>query len=160
MQHYYGDIVRRLFLAAGVVMIFSLPFVYQFIPLPFILSILTIFGVVFFAGLLSPIQRWLIVHNVMISAGPFILFEFYAVSAYLAADESFFLVNQVLALIFIFALYFSSKTVRGTVINNSKDLEEKEGEEAAVAILKMRYAEGEIKKKEFEEKLEEIRKAK
>jgi hypothetical protein len=48
--HYYGDIVRKLFLAAAIFMIVLLPFMNQYLEAPIYISILAAVGVGVFAG--------------------------------------------------------------------------------------------------------------
>ena len=115
-RHYHGGVVRRLFLVAGVIMIVTLPLVSERISIPlFTASLFTVLVIGVGAGFLSPRQRWVIIADLLISALAFIVFAFAALDAYFAASAAsfFFWVNQTLALVFFFALYFASKTLRG-----------------------------------------------
>jgi len=117
--HYYGDVVRRLFLAVGVVMLTTYPFFRDILtPLPVSLTMLAVLALAFFAGLLNPKQRWVTMLNLGVSAAGVLVFEYYGIKAYGqvgvdARHVTFFVANQVLALLFLAALYYSSKTVRG-----------------------------------------------
>lgn len=115
-RHYHGGTVRRLFLLGGVIMLLALPFTFPQLSIPlFTVSLFAVLVVGVGAGFMSPNQRWIVVLDLFISAFAFVVFEFVAVDAYVTKHSLGFLlwVNQVLALIFFFALYFSSKTLRG-----------------------------------------------
>ncbi len=112
--HYYGDAVRRLFLAGAVLMAATLPFfsgdIYE--PLPLSLSIIII--LIIAAGFTSPRYFLSAAVNVIISAGAVLIFEWYAVQSYIrfGGADNFFWTNQILSLIFLIALYYGVKTVR------------------------------------------------
>lgn len=112
--HYYGDIVRRLFILSAIIMVVTLPFLTSSLPVSPLVSILVIVLLSLTAGLLAPRNRWVISVNLLVSLAAVIAFEYCAVDAYqrLSFDSLLFLVNQVLAIIFVFALYYASKTIR------------------------------------------------
>ena len=110
--HYYGDSVRVIFLISGLVMLCSFPFFSSLIGVPAVISILSIIGLVFLGGLISPKSRFIFVLSSIV------LFEYYAYFAYStlpatsALHIAFFWVNQILAILFFFATYLSVKTLR------------------------------------------------
>src|SRR3989344_614495 len=130
--HYYGDIVRKLFLVGGATMLVILPFLRFFIPFPIFVSILAILVVGFFAGVIVPTQRWAIIMNACVGAFAFVAFEYYAVDAYGKGNEVFFLANQFLAIDFFVAFYFAIKTVRGSFVHHKKETPD----DFAIDILK------------------------
>jgi hypothetical protein len=112
MNHYYGDLVRKLFIVAAVFMVVTLPIFYFtdiHEPLAFSLGAIVILGVA--AGLTSPGILLSVAINLCISIVGFFFFEYYAVRASLYSP--FFFTNQILALLFLIALYYSIKTLRG-----------------------------------------------
>ena len=117
--HYYGNVVRAFMMFGGVVMLVTLPFFTDIIPQPAFLSIFLILGIVILSGLLSPRHKWLSLLDTLISAAGFILFEYYAISAAetFGNGSAFFLINQALALIFIVATYYGTKTVRSMFLD-------------------------------------------
>ncbi len=151
--HYYGDIVRRLFLAGGIIMLAALPFFRDYIPYPLMASIAAILIIGFFAGVIAPAQKWPIVLNAIISAIAFAVFEYHAVTAYIEAKYWFSTVNQVLAAIFFAAFYYGIKSSRGLWIKD-KNAEDP----FATDMLKSRYAKGEISTEEFEERKKQLEK--
>src|SRR3989338_1746568 len=95
VEHYYGDKVRTLFIIGGLIMLASYPFFSSLINAPMPIAILACLALAVFGGLMNPEQKWVIFLNTVI---PLV---------------AFFWVNQVLALIFFFAAYLSTKSLRG-----------------------------------------------
>lgn len=115
--HYYGDIVRKLFIAASIIMIATLPFFTELIGVPFVISIITMVVIAFLAGWQSPNKNWITRINTLAAAVGFGLLQYKTISYYLASTPTtiswlFFTINQVLAVLFFIALYYSSKTMR------------------------------------------------
>ena len=112
---YYGDLVRKhLFFAAFVIMVAALidselRNFYLFIGL---------FGVVGFtilAGLTSPKKRSIVFTDVVVSAIMFLIFEYFAIFAFIQYESfsnSVFFFRQLIAVIYLIALYYSTKTLR------------------------------------------------
>lgn len=116
LRHYYGDVVRKLFLVAALLMVGAYPLFYSFINVPHFLSILAVVIVVLLAGFQNPLHYFVPLINTLVAIIGFVLFEYKSTDVYLNADLyslEFFLVNQILALLFLAALYYSSKTLRG-----------------------------------------------
>ncbi|MDP2632729.1 MAG: hypothetical protein Q8P25_03325 [Candidatus Curtissbacteria bacterium] len=120
--HYYGDIVRFFFFLAGTILLLSLPLLRSLIPIPIYVSIFAILALVFVAGLTNPAQKWLSAVDVITSSVGFIVFEYYAVLTFSSAEDFFFfLINQTLAALFLFAFYFATKTMRGFLVKERKE---------------------------------------
>src|SRR3989338_342757 len=115
-SHYYGDIVRRLFFIAGLIMLITLSTFKQLLPVPTFVSIFAILIVGFLAGLTNPLQKWVMALNTGISLIGLTTFEYHAVIGYDNLSDPLFWINQGLAFIFFFALYYSIKTVRGAML--------------------------------------------
>jgi hypothetical protein len=125
VEHYYGDTVRQLFFAAAAVMAALLPFVNDKLGFPIPLSISGILILIVAAGLTKPKRSYTALLNGVIAFFSAGLFEYYAVIAYNKFTGSegavfllLFLANQILTIIFIFALYLSVKTIRGLFDKN------------------------------------------
>ncbi|HLC44575.1 MAG TPA: hypothetical protein VJK50_01915 [Patescibacteria group bacterium] len=114
-KHYYGDIVRDSFLVAAAVMLLGLPWFIKYLNIPLPISLVSMLALALAAGATSPVLRWTGVVNVVISIVGFLVFEWYAVDAYIQYSPSskFFAANQVLAFVLLFSVYYSVKTVRG-----------------------------------------------
>lgn len=117
-NHYYGNIVRGLFFAAGLVMLISLPTYNSALPVPLYVSILAILTIGLIAGLTNPKHLWAAKINVAVAVIGLAVFEYYAVGYYPnPVDADLFWINQFLALDFFVALYYSTKTLRAMLIN-------------------------------------------
>ncbi len=119
LEHYYGDIVRYLFLAAGIIMLVTLPLFQSLIETPLMVSITGIAVLGIAAGLTNPQQVVSAVVNFVISIVGFITFAYSATTSFQGKIENdkFILTNIILAAIFIFAIYFSMKTMRSRLLN-------------------------------------------
>jgi len=115
--HYYGDVVRRLFILSAVLMIATLPFLSNRLPVSVPVSILVIVVLSIAAGFIAPRNRFAIYVNFAVSVTAVIIFEYYAVLFYKAysAKDSLFIADQSLAVIFLFASYYASKTIRSLI---------------------------------------------
>ena len=122
ITHYYGDQVRVLFVIGGLIMIATYPFFSSFIKAPISFSIIGVVALAVFGGLMNPRQRWIMLMNMIISIAAFVIFEYAAIYTYLNLSPgknihvAFFWVNQALYLLFFFASYLSTKTLRGAFI--------------------------------------------
>lgn len=118
LTHYYGDKVRSLLVAAGVIMILTIPLFTELIPKPIFFSILAALLLIVLSGLMSPVKKNVVIVSTIVSAIAFISFEYYAVQAALnlGIKSPFFLINEVLSLIFVTATYFGTKSVRGLML--------------------------------------------
>lgn len=117
--HYYGNFVRRLFLLGAIIMAITLPSLHSLVPGNTYLGLFIIIILGLVSGLISPMQRVVITINLLISLVAVFVFEYYAVSNYVPSSfgDLFFWVNQILAIVFLLALYYSSKTFRGLILD-------------------------------------------
>lgn len=119
LLHYYGDVVRKLFLIAGSIMLLGTPVFNRILPVSELVSIGAIAFLAFSAGFTSPTKKSSALFNVCVSLGAFFVFEYYAITTYMIQSHSdpyrivLFWVDLTLALIFLFAFYYSVKTLRG-----------------------------------------------
>ena len=113
--HYYGDKVRSLLITIGIIMIVTLPFFTDRIPKPASFSIIAVLAIVILSGLLNPKHKSIIILNTLISAVAFVVFEYYAIATaqVYGASDTFFLVNEAMAILALVATYFGTKSVRG-----------------------------------------------
>lgn len=102
-------------------MLVALPFLQSSFSISVLAAIFAILAIGFFAGVLSPAHRMFMLLDTLIAAFAFIVFEYYAVIAYNEPDSLFFAVNQVLALNFFTAFYYSTKTLRGSMVSHHGD---------------------------------------
>ncbi len=120
--HYYGDKVRFLFLTIAIIMLVLTPFFLDKKPLP---ASSTVFGVLVLAvlaGLTNPRSKNFIVFDFIVSMLLVIVFGYETIDSYKNFYlDTFFFGNLVLAILSIFALYFSSKTLRGGTLNSGNN---------------------------------------
>ncbi len=115
IPHYHGDVVRILLIIAGLIMLVSLPFFKDLISMPLILSVVAILAIGLLAGLTNPKVIWVIAFDSIASIVGFLVFEYIALK-YFNEHIFFALVNQILAVIFFIAIYYSTKTLRGFIL--------------------------------------------
>src|SRR3990167_11464789 len=82
LAHYYGDLVRALFLLASFIMLVTLPFNADKLPVSLFTSITVILFLSIFAALTNPKQTWTAIINNIISIVGFLALEYYAILAY------------------------------------------------------------------------------
>ena len=115
--HYYGDNVRKLFVAGAIVMLVTLPVFEELLSVPTFYYILGMIVLGLVAGFTNPAQRWVVLLNLAISVFAIYFFESEAVSAFKSCGTGnwtwYFFTNQLLAIIFLASLYYSAKTERG-----------------------------------------------
>ena len=119
-EHYYGRQVRGLFVAGALIMLVTLPMFSSLIPIGNAFSLFMIVAVGLIAGLLSPLSRVVIIAGTIVAILGGIVFEYEAIATFWLIDSPirwwFFAVNQLLAVLFFFALYYSGKTLRGVFL--------------------------------------------
>lgn len=118
IPHYYGDIVRKYLLFAGAMLLVAVLVDKELLSLYLFVGIFGVLVFTILAALMSPKVTSAIFTNAIISALMFLIFEYFAISAYLKSQtflDSIFIIRQVLAVAFLVALYFSTKTLRGMV---------------------------------------------
>ena len=123
ISHYYGDIVRVLFLISAIIMLIGLPAINNYLIIPTIFSVISMLILALAAGLTNPKMLWEAEINTVIAVVGFIVFETYAVIAFrqYSATDKFFLSNLILSFIFMFAVYFSVKTLRGLLLKDNSN---------------------------------------
>ncbi|MBI5400576.1 MAG: hypothetical protein HZB12_00455 [Candidatus Yonathbacteria bacterium] len=113
--HYYGDLIRKhLFFAAFVIMLAALldselRNFYLFVGL------FGVVGMTVLAGLTSPQKRGVVFIDVLVSAIMFLIFEYFAINAYTRYENfsnSVFFFRQLIAVVYLIVLYYSTKTLR------------------------------------------------
>jgi len=111
--HYFGDIVRGIFVFAGLVMLAMLPFSNSFVPFPLPVTIGGIVVLGLLAGFMSPWRALITLANTIISLTGTIIFEYQAVTILNSGEPAYlFFASQILAITFFVALYYSTKTLR------------------------------------------------
>jgi len=113
VPHYYGDIVRQLFVAAAAFLIVGAPFYATDLAAELLFDVLGAFLLVFLAAFTSPSARTILVADAIVAGVGMIIFEYWALVNYQTTAIVAVILRQAIALIFLFAFYFAGKTVRG-----------------------------------------------
>lgn len=118
IPHYYGDQVRRFFILGALyisVAIFFFPDFVDQAPVAFIIALVILIALA--AGLTNPKQSFTAMLNMALAAALFALFQYEAVYGYQTNVElGLSIIRQGAAIIFLIALYFATKTVRGLMV--------------------------------------------
>ena len=116
-MHYYGDKVRIIYICMSVIMLVMSPFVQNRLPFPAFLSIFAVLFFTMIAGLISPRAKLIIILNFIVAIAAVIVFGMESISSYTNTfNDVFFIGNVFLAVASVFALYYSSKTLRGSML--------------------------------------------
>ncbi len=115
--HYYGDIVRGLFLAAAIVMLVA-GFTTASLPVSNIVAIMWIITLILIAGLTNPVQRGVQWLNVILSVIGLLIYGGDALNRYHTFTSAFTagLLTTLLTLIFMLSLYFATRTLRAHIL--------------------------------------------
>jgi len=116
VPHYYGDYVRQIFMLAGAAMLILAPFLVSRAPalLPF--EIGGAIALVCLAALTNPKKQWVMLANALAAGAGVIVFEALAIAAYSSGNWLAFVGLETVTIAFLFALYFSIKTLRAMVL--------------------------------------------
>ena len=118
IPHYFGHTIRRFFFFVAFVMLATLPFFKNELAIPVTFSVFAIIAVTFAAGYTNPHSRWILFFDVLVAGFGLLVFGFHSIAGYSTygmqgVREVLFYTNQVLALSFLAAFYFSVKSLRG-----------------------------------------------
>lgn len=120
-KHYYGDIVRILFVSAAVLILVAQVAGGAFLTVSASLVAVIVLAVA--AGLTNPVQAWVHWMNVFISAlGLLVSGSVFFVRFKSDAGFGSSVVALLLALIFVFALYTSTRTLRGVLMRYAPEI--------------------------------------
>lgn len=117
LPHYYGDIVRELFVGAVVLMLFAAPFYGDSLQTEIPFEIAAAIIVVGLAALTNPWKRYIIVADAVAAGVGVAVYEIWAVWEYQWISAIAFSLREIIAIIFMLAFYFSIKTLRAMVLH-------------------------------------------
>jgi len=116
IPHYYGDAVRKCFLLCAVALIFLAPMFAGYLPGLLPITIVGAIVLVCLAALTNPRKLWVMASNALVAAAGLLFAEMIALLAFGDDQMIIFLAHQLMAIVFLFALYFSMKTVRAMML--------------------------------------------
>lgn len=114
--HYYGDTVRKYFLAAGFMLLFLIPLDREYFSFYISFGIVFVILSILLAGLTNPKSQSIIIADLLMALALGCVFEYLAILRYFKTSEFFnliFLLRQAIAVASFGALYLSTKTLRG-----------------------------------------------
>ncbi len=117
VPHYYGDTIRQLFIVNAGLILIGAPFYADSLraELPFeILGALILAGL---AALVNPHKKSFLFANAVAAGVGLLFYETWALSQYETSTWTQFVLRELIAIIFLFAFYFSVKTVRAFVLH-------------------------------------------
>ncbi len=112
IPHYYGDYVRQIFMLCGAAMLIFSPFLAASLPaaLPFEIGGALI--VAFLGALTNPARQISMVADAIVAGIGVVTYELLALNAFSSGAMIGFVEREALAIAFLFAMYFSIKTLR------------------------------------------------
>lgn len=124
IPHYYGDYVRELFVAAAALTAVAIPVWGDLLPIGTPLQVAGMLLLVILAGLTNPHGKLIMLYNATVAAIGVLLFEVAAVTYYAVEPFTLFMLREAAAILLLFALYFSVKTIRAMSLGKlgKKDL--------------------------------------
>lgn len=114
-QHYYGNVVRSCFITISILLLGSMLMDKELLGLYLVIGVAGVVALVVLAGLTSPNKKRILYFETIIAGAGFIFFEYAAIIAFqwsLTFTDVSFLLRQALAILFLIALYYSTKTIR------------------------------------------------
>ncbi len=117
VPHYYGDYVRQIFMLCAAIMLVVAPFLAgnSSALLPFEIGGAIIIAIL--GALTNPRNQISMLANAVAAGVGIVIYELLALSLYADGHMISFLVREMLAIAFLFALYFSLKTFRNMVFH-------------------------------------------
>lgn len=117
IPHYYGDYVRQLFIFCAAAMLVLAPFLSR--DNFFLLSIEVIGAVVVvvLGALTNPKNKIALLADAIVAGIGVVVYELLALALYTQGEMLAFLAREVVAMGFLFALYFSLKTFRNMLLD-------------------------------------------
>ena len=117
VSHYYGDLVREFFLGAAAVMLFTAPFYGDNIRAEFPFIVIGALIVVCLAALTNPWKKLILTADAVVAGVGMIVYQIWALDGYGIASYTAFVFREAISILFMFAFYFSVKTVRAMVLH-------------------------------------------
>jgi len=117
LPHYWGDVARQLSVGGAALMLVGAPWYANALTQQFPLIIIGAILAVGFAALVNPLKRSVSVFDAIISGIIAVSYAPWAFFAYDAGEYLSFVLRMAVAIIFLFAFYFNTKTVRAMILH-------------------------------------------
>lgn len=122
LSHYYGDIVRVIFIITGIIMLLGMSTIgLEFgIPVGYSILIIVILGIS--AGFTNPVLKSSLILNVAVSIIGLAFFTYFSyLSFQMYLPKNLELINKILAILFLISSYLSIKSLRGYLISQIEE---------------------------------------
>ena len=112
IPHYYGDYVRQIFMLCGAAMLIFSPFLAASFPgaLPFEIGGALLVAIL--GALTNPAKQISMLAEAIVAGVGVVTYELLALNSFSSGAMIAFIEREALAVAFLFALYFSLKTIR------------------------------------------------
>src|SRR3989338_4115155 len=117
VAHYYGDFVREFLLGGAVVMLLTAPFYADELRAELPIEVITAVILVALAAMTSPWKKSILVADAIAAGVVTIVYQIWALNGYGTTTNVIFVLREAISIIFLFAFYFSVKTVRAMVLH-------------------------------------------
>ncbi|MSU73731.1 hypothetical protein EXS56_01170 [Candidatus Kaiserbacteria bacterium] len=117
IPHYYGDSVRQLLLGAAALMIIFSPLYSDVLRQQFPFIIIGALLAAAFAALMNPRDKWVVLGSAIVSGTGLVIYAMWGMYGYKSIDPVAFMLRVAVAVIFLFAFYFSMKTLRAFMMH-------------------------------------------
>lgn len=115
-RYYYSEIIRKLFISAGLIVLVTMPFLYNKFSFLIFFPIAAIIILTLAAGITSKRQPGNILIDLIISLAGLIVYSFRTVTEFQHHFDLMFVTNIVLSCLFLFTTYWSVKIWRGEIV--------------------------------------------
>jgi hypothetical protein len=112
IEHYYGDYVRQLFVVAALLSIVVIPVLGNLLPFGTLVQVASAILLVILAGVTNPHSKTVMWYNTVTAGLSVLLLELAAIYQYKPVEMWLFMAREAVAIMLLFALYFSVKTIR------------------------------------------------
>ena len=112
ITHYYGDVVRELFLGGAALMLVASPLYADSLQMEFPFIVLGSLVAVALAAFTNPHKRLSSIGDCVVSGAIVVIYGVWGLSGYDMINPIAFVLRLAIAVIFLFAFYYALKTVR------------------------------------------------
>ncbi len=117
VPHYYGDYSRQLLIAAAALILVAAPIYGNNLRVEFPFIVLGSLIMVALAALTNPRDMWVSAGSSIISGVGVLTYGTWGISEYDVSGPITFILRLTIAIVFLFAFYFSLKTVRSFMLH-------------------------------------------
>lgn len=117
VPHYYGDFVRQLMLGGAALMLFGAPFYADSLTSEIPFEVFGVLVLVSLAAVINPWKKSVLMATAIATGVGMTVYQTWALYGYAQITATAFVLREALAIIFMFAFYFSVKTVRAMILH-------------------------------------------